>query len=74
MGTTARLICYSETSPLAWHFATSTANTKWRELTNNMYPNQSAKDGSDIVARVFELKEKISTDLAEKNIFGSSPV
>ncbi|XP_065682294.1 uncharacterized protein LOC136095517 [Hydra vulgaris] len=37
-------------------FITFTCNPKWREITENLYPSQTANDRPDLVTRVFKLK------------------
>ncbi|XP_065658166.1 uncharacterized protein LOC136082673 [Hydra vulgaris] len=37
-------------------FITFTCNSKWREITENLYPGQTANDKPDLVTRVFKLK------------------
>jgi len=39
-------------------FITFTCNPKWREITDNLYPGQSATDRPDLVCRVFKMKLK----------------
>ena len=53
-------------------FITFTCNPKWREITENLLPGQTAQDRPDIVARVFKLKfEKLRKELENKKIFGT---
>ena len=37
-----------------------TTNPKWKEITENLFENQTAYDRPDLVARVFELNKKKS--------------
>ncbi len=37
-------------------FVTFTCNPKWKEITNALFPGQTAKDRPDLVTRVFNLK------------------
>ena len=37
-------------------FIIFTCNPKWREITENLYPGQTANDRPDLVIRVFKLK------------------
>ena len=36
-------------------FITFTCNPKWKEIAENLYPNQQAYDRPDIVSRVFKI-------------------
>lgn len=40
-------------------FITMTCNPRWREILDNVLPNQSAIDRPDIVSRVFSQKQKV---------------
>ena len=37
-------------------FITFTCNPKWREITENLYPGQTASDRPDFVIQVFKIK------------------
>jgi hypothetical protein len=37
-------------------FVTFTCNPKWKEITDALFPRQTAKDRPDLVTRVFNLK------------------
>ena len=37
-------------------FITFTCNPKWREITENLYPGQTASDRTDFVFQVFKVK------------------
>lgn len=39
-------------------FLTVTCNPKWPKISDYLLPNQRAHDRSDIIARVFKLKQK----------------
>lgn len=41
------------------NFVTITCNPKWREITQNLLPGQSASDRPDLVAGVFNIKKDI---------------
>ncbi|XP_051165710.1 uncharacterized protein LOC127284357 [Leptopilina boulardi] len=43
-------------------FITMTCNPKWKEIEENLLPNQTASDRPDIVGRVFALKVDYSVD------------
>ena len=50
---------------------TFTTNPNWREIQENLAPNQTYVDRPDIVARVFNLKLKaLMKRLVEDNFFG----
>ena len=52
-------------------FVTMTCNPKWREIVENLGPNQSASDRPDLVACVFKLKlDSLLAELTKKGIFG----
>lgn len=52
-------------------FITMTTNPKWREITENLKPGESAKDRPDLVARVFDMKRKAFMDyLTKSNVQG----
>ena len=53
------------------YFITQTTNPKWKEVTDELYPNQSAHHRPDVVARVFRLKKNhLMKLLTKKQIFG----
>lgn len=53
-------------------FLTMTANPKWPEITKALFPNQSASDRPDLVARVFELKRKaLMKEIENNGVFGT---
>ena len=39
-------------------FITFTANPKWKEIVQELLPGQSAIDPPDLVARIYDLKQK----------------
>ena len=51
-------------------FLTMTANPKWPEITNSLFPGQTATDCPDIVSRVFEQKKKALLKLIDNGFFG----
>ncbi|XP_057335095.1 uncharacterized protein LOC130673899 [Microplitis mediator] len=52
-------------------FVTMTCNPKWREITDNLLPGQSASDRPDLVARVFDIKNDVLIQMIVKqNLFG----
>ena len=52
---------------------TFTTNPNWREIQENLAPNQTYVDRPDIVARVFNLKLKaLMRELTEMNFFGKT--
>ncbi|XP_057339407.1 uncharacterized protein LOC130676918 [Microplitis mediator] len=52
-------------------FVTMTCNPKWREISDNLLPGQSASDRPDLVARVFDLKKNALIKMIVKdNLFG----
>ena len=52
-------------------FLTFTSNPKWKEITDNLAPGQTATDRPDIVARVFRLKLKeLKKDVIDRGLFG----
>ena len=52
-------------------FLTMTANPKWPEITQNLFPGQIATDCPDIVSQVFEQKKKALIKLIDKGFFGA---
>ena len=54
-------------------FITFTCNPSWVELTQELLPNQAARDRHDLVARVFHLKLKKLMDLLTNGaVFGKA--
>jgi hypothetical protein len=52
-------------------FLTMTCNPNWDEITQNLYPVQSAQDRPDLVVRVFRAKlEELKNLLFKKHILG----
>jgi hypothetical protein len=52
-------------------FLTMTCNPNWDEITQNLYPSQSAHDRSDLVICVFRAKlEELKNLLFKKHILG----
>ena len=51
-------------------FLTMTANPKWPEITQNLFPGQTASDRPDIVSRVFELKKRAILKEINRGLFG----
>ncbi|XP_043468331.1 uncharacterized protein LOC122502376 [Leptopilina heterotoma] len=52
-------------------FITMTCNPQWREIVENLLPNQTASDRPDIVGRVFSLKVDCLLDvIVKKKLFG----
>jgi ATP-dependent DNA helicase PIF1 len=50
-------------------FLTMTCNPNWDEITQNLYPGQSAQDRHDLVVRVFRDKlEELKNLLVKKHI------
>ena len=46
-------------------------NPKWPEITENLFPGQTAYDRPDLVARVFNIKKnELIHDLVEKGVLG----
>ena len=53
-------------------FITMTCNPKWKEITDELLPGQTAQDRFDLCCRVFRMKLKIMVDLIiKKKIFGN---
>lgn len=54
-------------------FITITCNPRWKEIVDNLKPNQEPSDRPDLVARVFKLKLDYLIDLIEnKHFFGKT--
>ncbi|XP_044578930.1 uncharacterized protein LOC123261402 [Cotesia glomerata] len=52
-------------------FLTMTCNPKWREISENLLPGQTASDRPDLVARVFNIKKNALIDtIVKKQLFG----
>ncbi|XP_065680594.1 uncharacterized protein LOC136094535 [Hydra vulgaris] len=52
-------------------FITFTCNPKWREITENLYPGQTANDRPDLVTRVFKLKlNNLLNDIFKHGVSG----
>lgn len=52
-------------------FITFTCNPNWHEITNNLFPFQTAYDRPDLVARVFEMKKnQLLDDIVNKHVLG----
>ncbi|XP_044578963.1 uncharacterized protein LOC123261436 [Cotesia glomerata] len=52
-------------------FVTMTCNPKWREISENLLPGQTASDRPDLVARVFNIKKNALIDtIVKKQLFG----
>jgi ATP-dependent DNA helicase PIF1 len=52
-------------------FLTMTCNPNWDEITQNLYPGQSAQDISDLVVHMFRAKLKeLKNLLFKKHILG----
>ncbi|XP_044594830.1 uncharacterized protein LOC123272196 [Cotesia glomerata] len=52
-------------------FITMTCNPKWREITENLLPGQSASDRPDLTARVFDIKEDaLVKTIGKEQLFG----
>ncbi|XP_044585994.1 uncharacterized protein LOC123266031 [Cotesia glomerata] len=53
-------------------FVTMTCNPKWREITENLLPGQSASDRPDLVARVFNIKkDALINMIVKQSILGT---
>lgn len=54
-------------------FITMTSNPKWREISENLLPGQTAQDAPDLIARVFRMKHKaLLADIKEHWILGKT--
>ncbi|XP_065684594.1 uncharacterized protein LOC136096905 [Hydra vulgaris] len=52
-------------------FITFTCNPKWSELTENLYPGQTANDKPDLVTQVFKLKlNNLLNDIFKHGVLG----
>ncbi|XP_065642326.1 uncharacterized protein LOC136073954 [Hydra vulgaris] len=52
-------------------FMTFTCNPKWREITENLYPGQTANDRPDLITRVFKLKlNNLLNDIFKHGVLG----
>ena len=64
-------MCYVRKYGCADLFITFTATPDWKELTQQLYPGQTAKDRHDLICRVFNLKlKKLKELIQQKGIFG----
>ncbi|KAK8815284.1 hypothetical protein WA158_003496 [Blastocystis sp. Blastoise] len=55
------------------YFITFTCNPKWKEIVDNLYPNQEAWERPDLVCRVFAIKLKYLYHLLkDENVFGKA--
>jgi hypothetical protein len=60
-----------ETLSAPTYFITFTCNSKWPEITSELFPKQQACDRPDLVSRVFHLKlTELLDDIKKKQIFG----
>lgn len=54
-------------------FITFTCNTKWREISENLFPQKSPLDRPDIIARVFYLKlTSLLDEVFKKGVLGQT--
>ena len=53
-------------------FLTMTANFKWPEVVQSLFPGQTATDCPDIVSWVFEQKKKVLLRLIDNGFFGTA--
>ncbi|GFV21567.1 helitron_like_N domain-containing protein [Trichonephila clavipes] len=52
-------------------FLTFTCNPKWKEIKDNLFPEQKPHDRPDLVARIFDIKKKaLLQDLKKNGSFG----
>ena len=52
-------------------FLTFTCNPYWREVVENLQPNQTPMHRPDLVSRVFQLKlKRLLKDISKNHIFG----
>ena len=52
-------------------FITFTANPKWAEIQEELFPGQTAGDRPDLVAKVFHLKLRdLLNQIKQKQVFG----
>ena len=52
-------------------FTTFICNPKWRKITENLYPGQTANDRPDLVIRVFKLKlNNLLNDIFKHGVLG----
>ena len=52
-------------------FITFTCNPKWRRITENLYPDQTANERPDLVIRVFKLKlNNLLNDIIKHGVLG----
>ena len=53
-------------------FLTMTANPKWLEIVQSLFPGQTTTDHSDIISHVFEQKKKALLKLIDNSFFGTT--
>jgi len=53
-------------------FLTMTANPKWLEIVQSLFPGQTTTDHSDIISHVFEQKKKALFKLIDNGFFGTA--
>jgi len=53
-------------------FLTMTANPKWPEILNSLFPSQTATDHPDIISQAFEQKKKALLKLIDNGFFGAT--
>ena len=53
-------------------FLTITANPKWSEIVQSLFPGQTATDHPDIISYVFEQKKKALLKLIDNGFFGTA--
>ena len=52
-------------------FITFTCKPKWRRITENLYPDQTANERPDLVIRVFKLKlNNLLNDIIKHGVLG----
>ena len=53
------------------YFLTMTANAKWKEIKDSLFPGENSIDRPDVVSRIFEVKVKeLIKDLMKRNVLG----
>ena len=54
-------------------FITLTCNTQWREIQDELFPGQNAKDRPELIARVFNQKvQHLKHIILDKHVLGHS--
>ena len=53
-------------------FLTMTANPKWPEIVQSLFPEQTTTDCSDVVSQAFEQKKKALLKLIDNGFFGTT--